>query len=443
MIRRRLLIWTASGVAAALVVTAGVIGSIRYGELKDAQDLHAAAMDRWESAGGEADRLAELTDSVESLNTTVEAVVAFNEALPEALIGAESQAVIATAVDTGRAELDDADAGAVVQLPRSVEDPEGAAALSAATQSINEAVDARRKQLSEAGKRLEQVATAHDALITAANSARDTVVTKADEQSSTLTHASDATKQAVNEAQTALAEAELSATADAVTALVSALKTASTEHAEGVKAEKAEQAEKQQSAASSGDPSSITVVVNKQRQLTPIDWEPGDLRLPAGISNANGQPVRAEVATALEQMYAAASADGLPFIMISGYRSYSYQVSLFNNFAASDGVAAAETYSARPGHSEHQTGLAVDLDDGAGCALSSCFGETATGQWLRANAYKYGFILRYDQGQQPTVGFIYEPWHFRYVGTGVAGDMRAQGIANLEDYFGLPAAPTY
>lgn len=190
-------------------------------------------------------------------------------------------------------------------------------------------------------------------------------------------------------------------------------------------------------------PDSITVVVNKQRPLNPIDWQPGDLVLPAGIPNTNGQPMRAEAAAALEQMHAAASAEGFPFIITSAYRGYGLQASLFESYSARDGVAAAETYSARPGHSEHQTGLAADLDDGSGCAFMDCFGQTPTGLWLRENAHRFGFILRYDQGQQPVVGYIYEPWHFRYVGTGIAGDMRARGIVNLEEYFGLPAAPGY
>lgn len=208
-------------------------------------------------------------------------------------------------------------------------------------------------------------------------------------------------------------------------------------------AEAAEAAEAAPAAGGIDDPNSITVVVNKQRPLAPIDWAPADLRMPQGIPNTNGQPVRDAAASALERMYAAASEQGMPFTITSAYRAYDYQVSLFDNYAARDGVAAAETYSARPGHSEHQTGLAVDLDDGAGCAFMSCFGETATGQWLKANAHSYGFILRYNQGAEPTVGFIYEPWHFRYVGTEVAEDMHARGIQNLEDYYELPAAPTY
>ncbi|GAB2556304.1 hypothetical protein GCM10027033_12130 [Leucobacter ruminantium] len=190
------------------------------------------------------------------------------------------------------------------------------------------------------------------------------------------------------------------------------------------------------------DPASLQVVVNKQRPLNPIDWAPSDLVMP-NVPNANGQPLRAEAAAALEAMHAEATAAGVPFTLVSAFRDYNLQTSLFNNYAASDGIAAAETYSARPGHSEHQTGLAADISECMGCGLSEAFGETPQGQWARANAPRFGFILRYDQGQEPVVGYVYEPWHFRYVGTEIAMDMQAKGIVNLEEYLGLPAAPTY
>lgn len=190
------------------------------------------------------------------------------------------------------------------------------------------------------------------------------------------------------------------------------------------------------------DPNSLQVVVNKLRPLNPIDWAPDDLRVP-GAPNDGATTLRDAAATAYEQMFAAAQADGVWFTMISGYRSYSRQVTLFDQYTARDGLAAALTYSARPGFSEHQTGLTADFDDGAGCMLDYCFGETAAGQWLRGNAYRFGYILRYDLGEEPVVGYMYEPWHFRYVGPEVAGEMHAQGIVNLEDYYGLPAAPDY
>lgn len=189
-------------------------------------------------------------------------------------------------------------------------------------------------------------------------------------------------------------------------------------------------------------PSSITVVVNKQRPMNPIDWAPDDLVMPEGIPNVWGHPIRAEAAAALQQMYAAASDAGVPFTITSGYREYWLQKEIYDGLVAQGGVEFADRDTARPGYSEHQTGLTVDLYGNEGCQLAACFGETATGMWLRDNAYRFGYILRYHDGQQATVGYTYEPWHFRYVGVDVATAMHDQGVLNLEDFFGLPPAPT-
>lgn len=191
------------------------------------------------------------------------------------------------------------------------------------------------------------------------------------------------------------------------------------------------------------DPRSLRILVNKKRPLQPITWEPEDLVMPVGVDNVHGQPVREAAARALETMFAAATAAGLPFMVTSAYRSFEYQRGLFERYTQRDGVEAAETYSARAGHSEHQTGLAVDLDDGSGHAFTSEFGETETGLWLREHCAEFGFILRYDQGEQHVVGYIYEPWHFRYLGTEIALDMRDKGIKNYEDYVGAEPAPDY
>jgi D-alanyl-D-alanine carboxypeptidase len=137
------------------------------------------------------------------------------------------------------------------------------------------------------------------------------------------------------------------------------------------------------------------------------------------------------------------AAAGITLRMSSAYRSYARQQTIYNGFVAREGVAGADTHSARPGNSEHQTGLVVDLDDGTGCNLSACFGTRPGGIWLAENAWKYGFILRYGNGWQPIVGYTYEPWHFRYVGVDVSTDMHNRGILTLEEYFGLPAAPDY
>lgn len=189
-------------------------------------------------------------------------------------------------------------------------------------------------------------------------------------------------------------------------------------------------------------PDSITVVVNKQRRFHPKDWAPDDLVMP-DVPNNNGQPLRKPAAKAIEKMYRAAVADGVPFVIASGYRPYAMQVDLFQSYVDRDGVKAAETYSARAGHSEHQTGLVADVDDGSGCAFSECFGDTPAGTWLRKNAYRYGYVIRYQQGQQKITGYIYEPFHLRYVGTEVSRAMHAERIKTLEEFFGLPAAPDY
>lgn len=191
------------------------------------------------------------------------------------------------------------------------------------------------------------------------------------------------------------------------------------------------------------NPGSFTVVVNKHRPLNPLDFEAGDMVVPGVVGNPNGRLMRAEAASALERMGTDASAAGIYLTILSGYRSYATQEQTYNNFVARDGQERADQYSAKPGHSEHQTGLAVDLDDASGCALYTCFADTAAGQWLAANAWQYGFVLRYPNGYDSITGYEFEPWHYRYVGTEVAAAMHNKGVATLEEFFGLEAAPTY
>ncbi len=190
------------------------------------------------------------------------------------------------------------------------------------------------------------------------------------------------------------------------------------------------------------DPSSVTAVVNKRRGL-PGDYVPPDLVMPSGVPNNNGQPVRQVLVPDLLAMQAAMAAEGMTLRIGSAYRSFDDQRSIYNRYVAKDGAAVADTYSARPGNSEHQTGLALDLDDGTGCNLSECFRDRPGGQWLAANSWKYGFILRYGEGWQSIVGYKFEPWHYRYVGVAVSTDMHDKGIKTLEEYYGLPAAPDY
>ena len=141
---------------------------------------------------------------------------------------------------------------------------------------------------------------------------------------------------------------------------------------------------------------------------------------------------------AANEMFAAAKADGYSMWAQSGFRSYDTQKRLYNNYAARDGKAAADTYSARPGHSEHQTGLAFDVCATGKPCINSNFNNTAEAKWLSENAYKYGFILRYPSGKTGETGYKYESWHFRYVGVELATKLYNGGNwITLEDYFGI------
>lgn len=141
--------------------------------------------------------------------------------------------------------------------------------------------------------------------------------------------------------------------------------------------------------------------------------------------------VDAEANSALSEMISAASKEGINLYQISGFRSYSTQVTLYNNYVARDGKAAADRYSARPGHSEHQTGLAFDLN-----SLEQSFGETKEGKWLAANCWKYGFIIRYPHDKEEITGYMYEPWHVRYLGKDVAKAVYESGLC-LEEYLNI------
>ena len=179
---------------------------------------------------------------------------------------------------------------------------------------------------------------------------------------------------------------------------------------------------------------SIYYIVNKQRML-PSSY------VPKNLVTIDGKQLRSDAANAMNQLFAAARDDGINFKIISGYRSYQYQESVYDNYVKRDGQAKADTYSARPGHSEHQTGLAVDIGTGV-CDLSICFGDTAGGKWLLDNAYKYGFIVRYPKDKENLTGYQYEPWHIRYLGIDLATQVHQSG-KTLEQFFNLPVALTY
>ena len=184
--------------------------------------------------------------------------------------------------------------------------------------------------------------------------------------------------------------------------------------------------------------SGVGVVVNKRRPNWPINQTPPDLVW------VGSQLMRSEAAGQLSQFVAGASSAGVHITTASGFRSYDTQLGLYDHYVATYGQAAADTISARPGYSEHQTGLVMDIGNPNGaCSLQACFEYTPAGQFAANNAWRYGFIVRYTWGNDWTTGYTYEPWHLRYVGVRTSTNMHNRGYQTLEQYFGLAAASTY
>lgn len=182
------------------------------------------------------------------------------------------------------------------------------------------------------------------------------------------------------------------------------------------------------------DYNSIYVIINKKHPL-PEEYEPEDLVEVEIKKIRSSCKMREEAAKALEKMFEAAAEDGIDLMLVSGYRSYSYQKGLFETYSARDGEEAASRYSARAGQSEHQTGLAADLASvDQACLLENCFRDTEAGKWLENNSYLFGFILRYPQEKEEITGYIYEPWHFRYIGLQQAYLIHESGLT-LEEYY--------
>ncbi|WP_235069705.1 D-alanyl-D-alanine carboxypeptidase family protein [Turicibacter sp. TJ11] len=176
------------------------------------------------------------------------------------------------------------------------------------------------------------------------------------------------------------------------------------------------------------NPDSMLVLVNKNYALNE-DYEPSDLVLPNVLSTDYNQNqniyLRKEAAIHLEQLfYAAQNEAGLTLLARSGYRSYQTQISLYDRYVSQNGTEKADTFSARAGHSEHQTGLAMDVTaDSVNRQLVTDFGLTPEGIWLKENAHRFGYIIRYLEGREDETGYQYEPWHIRYVGVEAATEI--------------------
>jgi D-alanyl-D-alanine carboxypeptidase len=192
------------------------------------------------------------------------------------------------------------------------------------------------------------------------------------------------------------------------------------------------------------DPTSVWVVVNKLRPLTPISYAPKDL-VTVPVAHDNPAVMRKDASTALVAMFEAGAAEGAGAMQVqSSYRSYPVQVQVYNGWVSSLGKTQADKQSARPGYSEHQTGLAVDISPvPLKCSLAACFGTTPQGEWLAANAWRFGYLLRYPADKTAITGYEYEPWHFRYIGVPLATELHTEGVETLEEFFGLPPAPDY
>ena len=180
---------------------------------------------------------------------------------------------------------------------------------------------------------------------------------------------------------------------------------------------------------SHNNPASIDVLVNKKHCLVPLSF------VPNVVSAQGGATISSVALQDYNRMFNDAASAGQPFWVSSSYRSYATQVSTYNHWVSVNGQTVADTVSARPGYSEHQTGLAIDV--AAGDRTLNKFAGTSQYQWFQANAANYGFIQRYYAGFEGVTGYASEEWHYRYVGVAVAKDMQARGVKTLEQYWGF------
>ncbi|MED4531988.1 M15 family metallopeptidase [Metabacillus fastidiosus] len=187
------------------------------------------------------------------------------------------------------------------------------------------------------------------------------------------------------------------------------------------------------------NPENVLALVNKEFAL-PATYEPDDLVIPNvefsfGKADVPQRYIRKEAAAALEGLFEQAEKEGIELLAVSGYRSYSRQLGVLNNEEKKKGKELARQTVALPGQSEHQSGLAMDVSSRSNnLELSEAFGETEEGKWLRENAHRFGYIIRYQKGKEEITGYQYEPWHLRYVGVERAKVIFEHDMT-LEEYF--------
>ncbi|WP_150462304.1 M15 family metallopeptidase [Nesterenkonia ebinurensis] len=195
----------------------------------------------------------------------------------------------------------------------------------------------------------------------------------------------------------------------------------------------------------SWDPASIHVLVNRQNPLDPVDYTPDDL-VELEVRTTVGGPLylREESAQALDEMFSEAADQGVVLAVTSAYRSFDGQARVYSDRHQHLGTEATDEFAARPGYSEHQTGLAVDVIsiENPECIHGDCFDRTPEFAWVQENSAGYGFVIRYPEGAEHITGFGYEPWHLRYVGPETAAEVAKEDLT-LEEYWDQPAAPDY
>jgi len=183
------------------------------------------------------------------------------------------------------------------------------------------------------------------------------------------------------------------------------------------------------------------ILINKSHPLQPLTYVPPELTVPAVLLAEPPTDPEMQLAPlaagALTNLFVAAESDNINLVLSSGYRSYSDQATLYASSLENDGAVANEAV-ARPGYSEHQSGLAADviLSDYF-CAAQGCFTLSRAAAWLNQNSYRYGFIVRYPLYKETSTSYEYEPWHLRYVGASLARRLYASQ-ATLEEFYGLP-----
>jgi D-alanyl-D-alanine carboxypeptidase len=190
---------------------------------------------------------------------------------------------------------------------------------------------------------------------------------------------------------------------------------------------------------STTDPASPWVIVNKTHPLDPVGYAPDDLVI------VHDYYIRSIAADDLTALLDAAEADGVTLTLRSTYRSYAKQRTVYDGLVARNGQASTDRVSARPGYSEHQTGLAIDVGSStdSACDFEACFATTAEGRWVSANAQRFGFIVRYTTDDEAVTGYSPEAWHLRHVGRPLATAMAATGVTTLEQMFDVDGGPDY